>query len=59
MRTLLLRGALAATLGLAGCESVVPIDPPAYTPRLSVMHTYRVDGRVLVRTGTERAGVDW
>jgi quercetin dioxygenase-like cupin family protein len=30
-----------------------------YTPRLTVMNTYRVEGRVLVRTGTERAGVDW
>lgn len=39
MKTLLLRGALAATLGLAGCESVVPIDLPAYTPRLSVAYT--------------------
>jgi hypothetical protein len=24
-----------------------------------VMNTYRVEGRLLVRTGTERAGVDW
>jgi hypothetical protein len=24
-----------------------------------VMNTYRVEGRALVRTGTERAGVDW
>lgn len=39
MKTLLLRGALAATLGLASCESVVPIDLPAYTPRLSVAYT--------------------
>lgn len=39
MRTLLLRGALAATLGLAGCESVVTIDPPAHTPQLSVSYT--------------------
>ncbi|WP_448608964.1 cysteine dioxygenase [Geodermatophilus sp. URMC 60] len=29
------------------------------TPRLTVMNTYRVEERVLVRTGTERAGVDW
>ena len=39
-------------------------DQPAvsvhvYTPRLTVMHTYRVDEGALVRTGTERAGVDW
>ena len=30
-----------------------------YTPGLSWMNTYRVDGTALVRTGTERAGVDW
>ena len=30
-----------------------------YTPGLSRMNTYAVDGRTLVRTGTERAGVDW
>jgi predicted metal-dependent enzyme (double-stranded beta helix superfamily) len=30
-----------------------------YTPGLSWMNTYRVDGAALVRTGTERAGVDW
>jgi predicted metal-dependent enzyme (double-stranded beta helix superfamily) len=30
-----------------------------YAPRLSVMNTYRVDDTGLVRTGTERAGVDW
>jgi predicted metal-dependent enzyme (double-stranded beta helix superfamily) len=30
-----------------------------YTPGLSWMNTYRVDGGGLVRTGTERAGVDW
>jgi hypothetical protein len=30
-----------------------------YTPGLSWMNTYRVDGANLVRTGTERAGVDW
>jgi mannose-6-phosphate isomerase-like protein (cupin superfamily) len=30
-----------------------------YTPGLSWMNTYRVDGDALVRTGTERAGVDW
>ncbi|MGY1620088.1 cysteine dioxygenase [Geodermatophilus sp. SYSU D00691] len=29
-----------------------------YAPRLTVMNTYRVDDG-LVRTGTERAGVDW
>lgn len=30
-----------------------------YTPGLSWMNTYRIDGPALVRTGTERAGVDW
>jgi predicted metal-dependent enzyme (double-stranded beta helix superfamily) len=39
-------------------------DQPAvsvhvYTPGLTVMNTYRVDADHLVRTGTERAGVDW
>ncbi|MGY1639437.1 cysteine dioxygenase [Geodermatophilus sp. SYSU D00742] len=39
------------------------VDPAVsvhvYTPRLTVMNTYRVDRGGLVRTGTERAGVDW
>jgi hypothetical protein len=30
-----------------------------YTPRLAWMNSYRIDGTQLVRTGTERAGVDW
>jgi hypothetical protein len=30
-----------------------------YTPGLAWMNTYRIDGGSLVRTGTERAGVDW
>ena len=30
-----------------------------YSPGLTVMNTYRVDERGLVRTGTEQAGVDW
>ena len=30
-----------------------------YTPGLSWMNTYAVDGGALLRTGTERAGVDW
>jgi hypothetical protein len=30
-----------------------------YAPRLTVMNTYRVDDDGLLRTGTERAGVDW
>ena len=39
-------------------------DEPAvsvhvYTPGLSWMNTYAVDAGVLVRTGTERAAVDW
>jgi Cysteine dioxygenase type I len=30
-----------------------------YAPRLTEMSTYRVDDAGLIRTGTERAGVDW
>jgi hypothetical protein len=30
-----------------------------YAPRLTVMNTYRVEDTGLVRTGTEKAGVDW
>jgi hypothetical protein len=30
-----------------------------YTPGLAWMNAYRIDGAALVRTGTERAGVDW
>jgi hypothetical protein len=30
-----------------------------YAPRLTEMNTYRLDGSTLLRTGTERAGVDW
>jgi mannose-6-phosphate isomerase-like protein (cupin superfamily) len=30
-----------------------------YTPGLAWMNTYRIDAGALVRTGTERAGVDW
>ena len=30
-----------------------------YTPQLRLMNTYRIDPQALVRTGTERAGVDW
>ena len=30
-----------------------------YAPRLTAMNTYRLEGSRLVRTGTERAGVDW
>ena len=30
-----------------------------YAPRLKLMNTYVVTGTGLVRTGTERAGVDW
>ena len=41
----------------SGAEAAVSVH--VYTPRLTVMHTYRVEGRLLVRTGTERAGVDW
>ena len=40
-----------------GTQAAVSVH--VYTPRLTVMNTYRVDGRELVRTGTEEAGVDW
>jgi hypothetical protein len=30
-----------------------------YTPALRLMNTYRIEPAGLVRTGTERAGVDW
>jgi predicted metal-dependent enzyme (double-stranded beta helix superfamily) len=30
-----------------------------YAPGLAWMNTYAIDGGTLVRTGTERAGVDW
>jgi mannose-6-phosphate isomerase-like protein (cupin superfamily) len=41
----------------AGATPAVSVH--VYTPRLTVMNTYRVDRGGLVRTGTERAGVDW
>jgi hypothetical protein len=40
-----------------GNEPAVSVH--VYTPRLTVMNRYAVEGRDLVRTGTERAGVDW
>jgi len=40
-----------------GAEPAVSIH--VYAPRLTLMNTYRVDDTGLVRTGTERAGVDW
>jgi Cysteine dioxygenase type I len=40
-----------------GTEPAVSVH--VYTPGLSWMNTYRIDGARLVRTGTERAGVDW
>ncbi|MGK5113738.1 MULTISPECIES: cysteine dioxygenase [unclassified Geodermatophilus] len=40
-----------------GAEAAVSVH--VYTPRLTVMNTYRVDRGALQRTGTERAGVDW
>jgi hypothetical protein len=30
-----------------------------YAPALRWMNTYRIERGALVRTGTERAGVDW
>ena len=41
----------------AAAEPAVSVH--VYTPGLAWMNTYRVDGTSLVRTGTERAGVDW
>jgi len=35
------------------------ISVHVYTPGLAWMNTYAIDGGSLVRTGTERAGVDW
>jgi hypothetical protein len=35
------------------------ISVHVYTPALAWMNTYAIDGAALVRTGTERAGVDW
>jgi mannose-6-phosphate isomerase-like protein (cupin superfamily) len=40
-----------------GAEAALSVH--VYSPRLTVMNTYRVDRGGLVRTGTERAGVDW
>lgn len=40
-----------------GAEPAVSVH--VYTPGLSWMNTYAVDGGALRRTGTERAGVDW
>ena len=39
--------------------TVPAVSVHAYTPALTWMNTYAVDGGTLVRTGTERAGVDW
>jgi len=40
-----------------GVDAAVSVH--VYTPGLAWMNTYRIDGSSLVRTGTERAGVDW
>jgi hypothetical protein len=40
-----------------GTEPAVSVH--VYTPALRLMNTYRVGRGRLVRTGTERAGVDW
>jgi mannose-6-phosphate isomerase-like protein (cupin superfamily) len=40
-----------------GSEPAVSVH--VYTPPLRLMNTYRITGEGLVRTGTERAGVDW
>ena len=39
--------------------AVPAVSVHVYTPRLTVMNTYRIAGCGLLRTGTERAGVDW
>ena len=41
----------------AAAEPAVSVH--VYTPGLAWMNTYAIDGGSLVRTGTERAGVDW
>jgi mannose-6-phosphate isomerase-like protein (cupin superfamily) len=41
----------------SGAEPAVSIH--VYTPPLRLMNTYRVEPTGLIRTGTERAGVDW
>ena len=40
-----------------GTEAAVSVH--VYSPRLSVMNTYRVEHGRLERIGTEKAGVDW
>lgn len=40
-----------------GNEPAVSVH--VYTPRDTVMNTYRVESGTLARTGTERAGLDW
>ena len=40
-----------------GPEPAVSVH--VYTPGLSWMNTYAIEGGALLRTGTERAGVDW
>ena len=39
--------------------AVPAVSVHVYTPRLTVMNTYRIAACGLLRTGTERAGVDW
>ncbi len=41
----------------AGTEPAVSVH--VYAPRLTVMHTYRVEDGRLSRIGSEQAGVDW
>lgn len=41
----------------AGLEPAVSVH--VYTPGLSWMNTYAIEDGALLRTGTERAGVDW
>ncbi|WP_167761928.1 cysteine dioxygenase family protein [Blastococcus sp. CT_GayMR19] len=40
-----------------GADPAVSVH--VYTPGLRAMNTYRIEAGALVRTGTERAGVDW
>jgi hypothetical protein len=40
-------------------QAEAAVSVHVYTPGLSWMNTYAVDAGSLIRTGTERAGVDW
>jgi hypothetical protein len=40
-------------------QTAPAVSVHVYAPALSWMNTYVIEGAALVRTGTERAGVDW